>query len=98
MQMQSCASHRPGIPYDFDPSLNALIMTLAGAKATAQRWSYRDRHVLCARAEQSGSLMRCDAGFLYRVAVAEGGEDGNQDEAEFHEEFAAVEPVYWGIF
>jgi hypothetical protein len=42
--------------------------------------------------------MRCDAGFLYRAAVAEDGEDGDQDDAKFYEEFAAVEPVYWGIF
>ena len=38
------------------------------------------------------------AAFLLGVAVAEGGGDYDYGDAGFYEEFAAVEPVYWGLF
>ncbi len=75
------------------------IMTFADANATSHGIIVpRSLIVLCARVEGCGSIVGRDAGFLYRVAVAEYREDSDYGEAEFYEEFAAVEPVYREIF
>src|SRR5713101_3111178 len=75
------------------------IMTFADANATSHGIIVpRSLIVLCARAQGCGGLVGRDAGFLYRVAVAEYREDSDYGEAEFYEEFAAVEVVYRGIF
>ena len=49
---------------------------------------------------RAGKALRAgsDAGFLYGVAVAQGGEYDDEGEAGFDEEFAGVEVVHWGIF